>query len=224
LALAACGRHQAPQPTAKDSLSPTAAAAAADTRSTILCIGTSLTAGYGLDPSQAWTTLVQRKIDSAGLSFRVVNAGVSGESSGDARQRLDWLLSQGVPSIIMIETGANDALRGQPPDTVRANLDAMLGHIARLSPRPVVIVAGMEALPNLGRSYRDRFRAIFPAEARTHGAVYLPFLLNGVAGIDSLNQADRLHPNPAGSRIVADNVWRTLHPILDSLAHRTSTR
>jgi acyl-CoA thioesterase I len=224
MVLAACGRHAAPPPPAKDSLSPPPTTAAADARAEILCIGTSLTAGYGLDPSRAWTTLVQQKIDSAGLPFRVVNAGVSGESSGDARQRLDWLLSQGTPGIIMIETGANDALRGQPPDTVRANLDAMLDRVGKLTPHPVVIVAGMEALPNLGSSYRDRFRAVFPAEARAHGAVYLPFLLNGVAGIDSLNQADGLHPNAAGSRIVAANVWQTLQPILDSLAHRTPTR
>ncbi len=220
--VAGCGRHPAPphQPP-KDSLTPAAAASPADTTGQeILLIGTSLTAGYGLDPAQAWPALVQGKIDSAGWRFRVVDAGVSGESSGDARHRLDWLLSQGTPGIIMIETGANDALRGQPPDTVRANLDAMLDRIAQLEPRPVIIVAGMEALPNLGQAYRDRFREVFPAAARAHGAVYLPFLLAGVAGIDSLNQSDGLHPNAAGSRRVADNVWRTLRPILDSLTRR----
>jgi acyl-CoA thioesterase I len=221
--VAGCGRHHAaPQESPKDSLTPPAVAPVTDSGGReILLIGTSLTAGYGLDPSQAWPALVQRKIDSAGWRFRVVDAGVSGESSGDARHRLGWLLSQGTPSIIMVETGANDALRGQPPDSVRANLDAMLDRIAQLDPRPVVVVAGMEALPNLGEAYRERFRAVFPAAARAHGAVYMPFLLTGVAGIDSLNQSDGLHPNAAGSRRVADNVWRTLRPILDSLAHRT---
>ncbi len=221
--VAGCGRQQAPsrQPP-KDSLTPAAVTTttAESSGNEILLIGTSLTAGYGLDPAQAWPALVQRKIDSAGWRFRVVDAGVSGESSGDARHRLDWLLSQGTPGIIMIETGANDALRGQPPDTVRANLDAMLDRIAQLVPRPVVIVAGMEALPNLGAAYRDRFRAVFPTAARTHGAVYMPFFLAGVAGIDSLNQSDGLHPNAAGSRRVADNVWLTLRPILDSLTRR----
>ncbi len=118
----------------------------------------------------------------------------------------------------MIETGANDGLRGQPPDSVRANLEAIVRRVEVVSPKPVIVIAGMEALPNLGRSYADRFRVIFPQIAGTHHVVYLPFLLAGVAGIDTLNQADGVHPNPAGSRRVAANVWRTLKPILDSLA------
>jgi acyl-CoA thioesterase-1 len=185
---------------------------------TLLFIGTSITAGYGLDPAAAWTSLVQRRIDAAGLPFRAVNAGVSGESSAGALRRIDWLLAQEPkPSLVMIETGANDGLRGQPVDSVRANLEAIVRRIEATSPRPVIVIAGMEALPNLGRQYADRFRAIFPEIARAHGAVYLPFLLAGVAGIDTLNQGDGVHPNPAGSVRVAENVWHTLQPILDSL-------
>ncbi|MGH7584473.1 MAG: arylesterase, partial [Gemmatimonadales bacterium] len=200
-------------PAAKDSHPPAPRA-----RAVLLLIGTSLTAGYGLDPRDAWATLLQQRIDSAGLPFQVVNAGVSGETSADTDRRLDWLLSQGVPAVIVLETGANDGLRGQPVDSIRANVDDILTRLDSLRPRPVTVVAGMEALPNMGRDYRDRFRAIFPAEATAHSDVYLPFLLAGVAGVDSLNQQDGIHPNARGSRRVTANVWRTLHPILDSLA------
>jgi acyl-CoA thioesterase-1 len=185
---------------------------------TVLLIGTSLTAGYGLDPAESWPTLVQERIESAGLRFRVVNAGVSGETSAGALHRIDWLLSQEVPAVVMVETGANDGLRGQDPDSIRANLDAVLDHLDRVVPRPTVIVAGMEALPNLGAGYGNRFRALFPTVAREHGALFLPFLLDGVAGNPRFNQADGIHPNAEGSRRVAENVWRLMGPVLDSLA------
>jgi acyl-CoA thioesterase-1 len=188
-------------------------------RRTLLFVGTSITAGLGLDPAVAWVSLVQQQIDAAGLPFRTINAGVSGESSAGALRRIDWLLAQEQkPSLVMIETGANDGMRGQPPDSVRANLEAIVRRVESVSPRPVIVIAGMEALPNLGRDYADRFRGIFPDIARAHRAVYLPFLLAGVAGFDSLNQGDGIHPNPAGSARVAANVWRMLKPILDSLA------
>jgi acyl-CoA thioesterase I len=188
-------------------------------RRTLLFVGTSITAGLGLDPAVAWVSLVQQKIDSAGLPFRVTNAGVSGETSAGALHRIDWLLGQDpLPALVMIETGANDGLRGQLPDSVRANLEAMLQRIEAVRPQPVVVVAGMEALPNLGRAYGAQFRAIFPDVARKYHAVYLRFLLDGVAGVDSLNQADGIHPNVVGSRRVAANVWQVLQPILDSLA------
>jgi acyl-CoA thioesterase-1 len=185
----------------------------------VLLIGTSLTAGYGLDPHDAWATRIQEKVDSARLGFRVINAGVSGESSADALHRIDWLLSQGAPAVVIVETGANDALRGAPVDSIRTNLDSTLSRLDQRQPRPVIIVAGMEALPNLGRQYGEAFRGIFPAEARAHHDRYLPFLLDGVAGIPALNQGDGIHPNATGSRRVAENVWQLLEPILDSL-HR----
>ena len=210
--LAGCGRDSRVAPPPKDS-GETAPVA----QRTVLLIGTSLTAGYGLDPQDAWPTRLQAKVDSAGLRFHVVNAGVSGETSADAVHRMDWLLSQGPPAVVVVETGANDALRGQSLDSVQANLDAILTRLERLEPRPVIVVAGMEALPNLGRVYGKQFHDIFATAARVHHAAYLPFLLAGVAGVDSLNQADGIHPDARGSVVVASNVWRTLRPILDSL-------
>ena len=210
---AACGRDQRAASLPPKDSSVTALPAAP----TVLLLGTSLTAGYGLDPADAWVTLVQAKVESAGLHFRLINAGVSGETSADALHRIDWLLSQGAPALVLVETGANDALRAQPVDSIRANVRAILARFDTLRPRPVLVVAGMEALPNFGREYGQQFRDVFKVAARSAHAVYLPFLLAGVAGVDSLNQRDGVHPNAAGSRRVADNVWRTLGPILDSM-------
>ena len=217
--LAGCSGGAVDRPdttTPKDS--GVAAVTAPAQRATVLLVGTSLTAGYGLDPSQSWPTLLQGRVDSLGLPFQVVNAGVSGETSAGALRRTDWLFGQGPIRVLVVETGANDGLRGQPVDSLRANLDLILTKAAALTPKPILVVAAMEAPPNLGRRYADDFRAVYPAAAKTHGAVFLPFLLDGVAGVESLNQADGIHPNPKGSRRVLDNVWKTLGPILDSLS------
>jgi acyl-CoA thioesterase-1 len=186
----------------------------ATARATILMIGTSLTAGYGLDPDQAWPALIQAKLDSASLPYRVVNAGVSGETSAGARRRLGWLLQRESPRVVVLETGANDGLRGQSLDSLEANLEAILAELAALVPPPTIFVAGMEALPNLGAGYTNRFRAIFPRVARAHGAEYVPFLLDGVAGNARFNQADGIHPNAEGSRLIADRVWEAIEPAL----------
>ena len=201
---------EATQGTAKDSHPPEGRV--------VLLLGTSLTAGYGLEPEQAWPALLQDRIEAAGLPFRAVNAGVSGETSAGALRRLDWVLAEQRPAVVMVETGANDGLRGQDTDSLRANLEAILVRLERIEPRPVIVVAGMEALPNLGAEYGNRFRSLFPAVARAHDAIFLPFLLDGVAGNPRFNQADGIHPNVEGSRRVADNVWRVLGPVLDSLA------
>ncbi|HRP06913.1 MAG TPA: arylesterase [Gemmatimonadales bacterium] len=210
--LAACGGvspdHRSTDESTVHKSSPEAA------RPTILLIGTSITAGYGLSPEDAWSSRLQGKIDSAGLHHLVVNAGVSGETSAGALRRLEWLLAHQAPAIVVVETGANDGLRGLDLDSLEANLDAMLTRIDRIEPRPVVVVAAMEAPPNLGSRYANRFRAIFPKLARAHGAMYLPFLLDGVAGNARFNQADGIHPNEAGSEIVAENVWATLRETL----------
>ena len=180
---------------------------------TIVFLGTSLTAGLGLDPDSAYPAVLQRKLDSAGLRYSVVNAGVSGESSAGALRRIDWILRQ-PPAILVIETGANDALRGQEPDSIRANLQAMIDRTRARAQGTRIILAGMEAMPNLGSRYVRRFRDIFPALARANHVELIPFLLDEVGGIDSLNQQDGIHPNEAGARVVADNVWKVLVPLL----------
>lgn len=187
---------------------------AADSRPVIVFLGTSLTAGLGVDPAQAYPALVQRRISAAGLDYRVVNAGVSGQVSAGSRSQLEWILGRQQVAVLVVETGANDGLRGQDVDALRANLEAILERAKRQDPPPRMLVVGMEAPPNLGAQYTSRFRAVYPAVAEKYGAEYLPFLLEGVAGVDSLNQGDGIHPTPAGHRVMAQSVWRALEPLL----------
>ncbi len=211
----ACRRTDAPAPTASPVAAATGAnaAVASDSRPVVLFVGTSLTAGYGLDPDDACPALLPMKIDAAGLRYRVVNAGVSGETSAGARRRIEWLLRQPV-SVMVLETGANDGLRGQDPQATRDNIQAILDATRRLTPPPRLVLVAMEALPNYGEPYRRAFRAIYPELARKNRAQLLPFLLEGVAGNARLNQADGIHPNVEGEKRVAENVWRTLRPLL----------
>jgi len=188
---------------------------AAPDRPVVLAVGTSLTAGYGLDPDDAWPFLLQQRIDAAGLPHRVVNAGVSGETSAGARRRMDWLLRQPV-AVFILETGANDMLRGQDIEATRANVDAILDRARGQDPPPRLLVLGMRAAPNLGADYVGRFASIYADAARKHEAVLVPFVLEGVAGIQRLNQADGVHPTAEGQKIIADTVWRALEPLLRS--------
>jgi acyl-CoA thioesterase-1 len=202
---------QRPAPPAAETA---ASATAAPDRPTIVFLGTSLTAGYGLPtPDSAYPAVVQQLLDSAGLRFTVVNAGVSGESSAGALRRVDWVL-KARPAFLVIETGANDGLRGQDPDSVRANIQLMIDRTRAQSPDTRIVLAGMEALPNLGQDYVRRFRGVFPALAKANKLPLIPFLLQDVAGVDSLNQDDGIHPNNRGARRAARNVWRTLEPLL----------
>jgi acyl-CoA thioesterase-1 len=205
-ALAGCGGGDTPKPAGS---SPVAAPAAP----LILVVGTSLTAGLGLDPSEAYPAVLQQKIDSAGLDYRVVNRGVSGETSAGARQRVDWLMRQPV-AVLILETGANDGLRGLDPDSLRVNIEAIVRRARQQRPPPAILLLGMEAPPNLGADYTARFRAVYREAAADLGVPLVPFLLQGVGGIDSLNQADGIHPTAAGQRRVADLVWSALRPLL----------
>jgi acyl-CoA thioesterase-1 len=186
---------------------------AADERPVVLFLGTSLTAGLGLDPDEAYPARVQEKVDSAGLPWRVVNGGVSGETSAGALRRLEWILGPSV-KVLVVETGANDGLRGLDVDSTRANLEAIVARARAAVPGVRIIVASMEAPPNLGATYTARFRAIFRDVARRQRLVLVPFILDGVGGVDSLNQGDGIHPNVVGARLVAANVWRVLEPVL----------
>ena len=182
-------------------------------RPVVLFVGTSLTAGYGLDPSEAYPARIQEKIAQAGLPHRVVNAGVSGETSAGARRRIDWLMAQPV-AVLIVETGANDGLRGIDPSDARANIQAIFDRAQKQSPPPRLMLIGMAAPPNLGTRYTRAFGAIYPELARHNGAVLVPFLLEGVAGIPRLNLPDGIHPTAEGHRIMADVVWRYLEPLL----------
>ena len=182
-------------------------------RGTVLFLGTSLTAGLGLEPDSAYPQQLQRKIDAAALPYQTVNAGVSGETSAGLLRRLDWVLRRPA-AVIVVETGANDALRGQPVEGTKATIGRVLERIRREQPEARLVLMQMEAPPNLGPAYTTAFRAMFPALAREHGATLVPFLLDGVAGETRLNQPDGIHPNYEGERIVTENVWRTLAPLL----------
>ena len=188
---------------------------AADRRLRVLFVGTSLTAGLGLDPDSAYPALIQRKADSAGIPITVVNAGVSGETSAGALRRIDWVLQEPA-DVVVLETGANDGLRALRVDSTRANLEAILGRVRTAHPAARRVLVQMEAPPNLGTAYTGRFHAMYPAVARSTGATLTPFLLDRVAGVGGLNQADGIHPNERGARIVANTVWTALRPVLDS--------
>jgi len=214
LALGACRGGGRPEPSPAVATSPVSVASARpDDRPVILFVGTSLTAGLGLDPKEAYPALVQQKIDAAGLRYRVVNAGVSGETSAGARRRMGWLMRQPV-AVLVVETGANDALRGQAPEATRENVQAIFDEARRQRRPPKLVLATMEALPNYGEDYRRRFRAIFPDLARANEATLVPFLLDGVAGDPKLNQPDGVHPTAEGQARIADNVWKVLRPVL----------
>jgi acyl-CoA thioesterase-1 len=172
-----------------------------------------VTAGFGLDPDDAYPALIARKIRDAGLPYQVVNAGVSGESSAGALRRLDWLLRQPF-EVMVLETGANDMLRGADPDETRRNIRAIIERVRAERPDARIVLAGMMAMPNLGEAYVRRFQSIYPEIAREERLPLVPFLLEGVAAEPALNLQDGVHPNERGQERVAETVWQTLEPVL----------
>jgi acyl-CoA thioesterase-1 len=188
-----------------------------DHRPVVLFVGTSLTAGYGLEVDQAYPALIQEKIDSAGYGFRVVNAGESGATSAGGVRRIGWLLRQPV-AVLVLELGANDGLRGHNPTATKSNLGQVIDSTRAANASVEVLVAAMEAPPNLGTEYTSAFRQVFLDIARERGATLIPFLLEGVAGIPELNQPDGIHPTAEGQRLVAANVWKVLGPLLEQLS------
>lgn len=221
VSISGCGGESATKDTPRDTssvgaatTSARAAAPANDPRPALLIVGTSLTAGLGLDPDSAYPAILQRKLDSAGIAFRVINAGYSGETSAGALRRIEWLLRDSA-RVVMIETGANDGLRGQDVDSTRATLRAIVRRVKAALPDATILLAQMESPPNLGERYTAAFRAMFPTVAREERIVLVPFLLDGVAGVPGMNQPDGIHPNEEGARIVAENVFRALLPVLE---------
>jgi len=194
-------------------LATLATSAASAATKTLLFYGDSITAGYGLDPGDAYPAIIQQKIDDAGLAWKVVNAGLSGETTAGGLRRLDWILRQPV-DIFVIELGGNDGLRGLEPDVTRANLEKMIERIRVKNPRVVVVLAGMQIPTNMGPAYAQAFAKIYPELAAAQHTVLIPFLLDRVGGIPELNQPDGIHPTAAGHRIVAETVWKTIQPLL----------
>lgn len=217
MAALGCSRSES-RPVERRAVEPAAPAAAATdapqaaARPRIVFLGDSLTAGYGLERSQSVPSLIQARLDAGGYSYEVVNAGVSGDTSAGGLSRLDWSL-EGDVAVLVVELGANDGLRGLPVDAMKRNLDEI---IRRAKARGItVLLTGMEAPPNYGAAYTTEFRQVFADLARQHQVAFIPFYLEGVAGMPALNIADGMHPNPAGARIVETTVWRALEPMLE---------
>lgn len=182
-------------------------------KKTILFFGNSLAAGYGVEPSQAFPALIGQKIDSAGLNYTVVNAGLSGETTAGGKSRVGWVLRQPV-AVFVLELGGNDGLRGLPLAATRQNLQAIMDTVRRKSPQAIIVLAGMQIPPNLGTEYTREFRELFKELADKNKAILIPFLLEDVGGIPKLNQSDGIHPNPAGHKIIANTVWGIIRPLL----------
>ncbi len=183
-------------------------------KKTIVFFGNSLTAGYGLtNVSSGYVSLIQLALDSLDLPYHAVNAGLSGETSAGGNDRVDWVLKQPV-DIFVLELGGNDALRGIQPEETIKNLGSILDKVKAKYPAAKLVLAGMQAPPNMGQMYTDKFRAMYPQLAKEHGAALIPFLLENVGGIPDLNQGDRIHPNEKGQYILRENVWKVLSPML----------
>lgn len=179
----------------------------------IVVLGDSITAGYGLDPQEAYPALLQKKIDAAGLPYTVTNAGVSGDTTAGGLRRVNWALGQG-GDVLVVALGGNDGLRGISPKQTEENLSGIIDKAREKQPAVKVIIAGMQMPDNMGAEFTAQFKELFPKVAKEKNASLVPFLLEGVGGIESLNQADRIHPTPEGQEKVADNVWKILEAVL----------
>lgn len=181
----------------------------------ILFFGNSLTAGYGLDISEAFPALIQEKINEEGYKYKVINAGLSGETTATGNSRVDWILEQDI-DIFVLELGANDGLRGIPLSTTRANLKSIIKKVWEKDENIEIVLAGMEIPPNMGPEYTSEFRQIYKDIAAEYELALIPFLLKGVGGIPELNLPDGIHPTPEGHAIIVDNVWPVLEPLLQN--------
>jgi acyl-CoA thioesterase-1 len=223
--LAACQAGQPRSASTKEepAIAPvdTAPAARVSSRPKVVFLGDSLTAGLGLLPDQAYPALLQQRLDAAGFDYQVVNAGVSGDTSAGGLSRLDWAL-EGDVKVLVVALGGNDALRALPTAELKDNLSQI---IARAQARHIdVVLAGMDAPRNFGRDYIVAFHQVYPALARQYHVPLVPFLLEGVAMVPSLNQRDGIHPTAEGARIVADNVWGTLKPVIEDRQRRATRK
>lgn len=181
----------------------------------IIVFGDSLTAGYGLeDVNNAFPGIIQDKIEELELNYTVVNSGVSGETTSGGKNRIEWVLNE-KPDIFILELGANDGLRGVPIQQTKANLQYIIDAVKQKYPTTKIILAGMQLPPNMGKTYTEEFKGLFPELAEKNGTELIPFLLENVGGIAALNQSDGIHPTEEGHEILATNVWTVLQPILN---------
>lgn len=213
-----CSSERAASSTAAQAPPPSESAPASktdDERPKIVCLGDSLTAGLGLVETQSYPYLLQRKVDEDGFQYEVVNAGVSGDTSAGGLRRLNWALQEDT-RVIVVALGANDGLRGLSVTEMKQNLGQIIETAQNRN--VIVILAGMEAPPNYGAEYAAAFRQAYREVGLRYKVLFIPFLLDKVAGVASLNQADGIHPNPEGAAIVADHVWAVLKPLLDQIA------
>nr|WP_276899203.1 arylesterase [Pedobacter kyonggii] len=214
LVLLSCGNRENKSNTDKtlDSTDQKTAAVAVEQKN-ILFFGTSLTAGYGLDPTEAYPALIQNRIDSLQMPYKVINGGLSGETSAGGKGRIDWLLKQRV-DIFVLELGANDGLRGLPVSQTIKNLQAIIDRVKVKYPDAKMVLAGMQVPPNMGAKYATDFKNMFPDLAKKNQMALIPFLLDKVGGVPELNQADGIHPTAEGDKILAENVWVVLKDLL----------
>ncbi len=182
-----------------------------DKQRKIVVFGDSLTAGLGVAPEESFPAQLQRRLDDAGYAYRVVNAGVSGDTTAGGVRRVEWVLNSR-PDIVILELGANDGLRGIDPDQTRSNLEQIITRLKEAG--TTVVIAGMQLPPNYGAAYTGRFQALYPELARLHGLTLIPFFLEGVATKTDLNQADGIHPTGPGYRIIVEHVMPVLEPLL----------
>lgn len=190
-----------------------ASGALAQAEKNIVFLGDSLSAGYGVEPGQAFPALIEKKIEEEHLPFHVDNAGVSGDTTAGGLRRIDWLLQKPI-DVLVLELGGNDGLRGLPIDAMKSNLRTIIAKVRAKNPDAKIVIAGMQIPPNVGIEYAANFKQAFESLAAETHATLIPFLLENVGGIRELNQADMIHPTAAGHRIIAETVWRTLEPML----------
>jgi len=215
LTLAGCRNNEASKANAETTVTDTLNQQfnLSPTKKNIIFFGNSLTAGYGLDLSEAFPSLIQSRIDSLKLPYKVINAGLSGETSAGGRTRIDWILRQSV-EIFVLELGGNDGLRGIPATDTYKNLQAIIDKVRSVHPNARILLTGIQIPPSMGDRYASEFREIFPKLAKVNKTALVPFLLEGVGGIPGLNQADGIHPTARGDVILANNVWKVLKDLL----------
>lgn len=182
----------------------------------IVIFGDSITAGYGLDPEQAFPAKIQEKVDELGWNMNIINAGVSGETSAGGLRRIDWVLQREI-DIFVLELGGNDGLRGIEPEVTRENLQSIMDKVWSRYPETRIILTGMEAPPNMGDHYTSRFRQIYFDLAEANDVTFMPFILEDVGGIPELNQSDGIHPTQEGHELIAENLWQILKPVLEEI-------